>query len=96
MRWMNRDRFGRSIAILVAGLAVVFVCVWVATGFSSGVTFAIAIGTATAVAILGGTKGGIAAPSWSGRVIVGTFAPALPACPRTERVVSFVVSIDGR
>jgi peptidoglycan/LPS O-acetylase OafA/YrhL len=57
MRWMNRQRLWRSVAVLVAALAVVFVAGWSATGVDGGVVSAIAISVAIAVAIFGGTDG---------------------------------------
>ena len=55
MRRMHRDRLTRTGVIVVAVLAVAFVC-WAAVGGASGVLFAIAIGTAVAVAIFSGTR----------------------------------------
>jgi hypothetical protein len=52
---MHRDRLTRIGVIVVAVLAVAFVC-WAAVGGASGVLFAIAIGTAVAVAIFSGTR----------------------------------------
>jgi hypothetical protein len=52
---MNRDGLIRMCAILVAVLVVAFVC-WAAVGGLSGILFAIAIGTAVAVAIFSGTR----------------------------------------
>jgi fatty acid desaturase len=57
MHRMNRDGLVRMCAILVAALVVAFVC-WTAVGGVSGILFAIAIGTAVAVAIFGGTQRG--------------------------------------
>jgi uncharacterized membrane protein len=51
MGWMKREHLWRRCAILAALLAViVFVCV-VAVGSPGGIVFAIAVGTAVAVAI---------------------------------------------
>jgi hypothetical protein len=52
---MNRDDLVRVCAILVAVVAVAFVC-WTAVGGISGILFAIAIGTAVAVAVFSGTR----------------------------------------
>jgi hypothetical protein len=51
------DHWWWKLAVLVAVLAIVFAVVWAATGFSSGILFAIAIGAGTAVAIFRDTRG---------------------------------------
>jgi uncharacterized membrane protein len=48
---MNRDPLQKS-AVVVALVGVVFACVWLAAGLSSGMLAAIAIGAGTGVAIL--------------------------------------------
>lgn len=59
---LHRDRLGRKCATLAAVLAVVFACDWVATGFSGGLTFALAVGAATAVAVFGDTRSACSLP----------------------------------
>ena len=56
----NRERVGRRVAVLGAVVAVALACGWMATGFSSGFVFAIAIGVATAIAVFSDTKGACA------------------------------------
>jgi low temperature requirement protein LtrA len=53
---MKRDRLVRSFAVLVAAVVVVLVCFWLATGVSSGMLAAIAIGTGVAVAVFSGPR----------------------------------------
>jgi hypothetical protein len=50
---MNRERLWRRGAILVAVLVTVFACGWAVVDRNGGVLFAVAVGAAVAVAILG-------------------------------------------
>ncbi|HEY7207382.1 MAG TPA: hypothetical protein VH416_04000 [Gaiellaceae bacterium] len=56
MRRISRDHLWLRCTVLVVVLGVVFVCGWAATGFNSGVVFALAIGAGTAVAIFSDTR----------------------------------------
>lgn len=57
MRRMNRNRLMRARVVVVAVVGVAAVVGWVAVGFNGGVPFAIAIGTAVAVAIFSDGQG---------------------------------------
>jgi hypothetical protein len=56
MSQANRRRFWRTIASVAALLGIGLACVWAATGFRSGVLFAIGIGAASAVAIFSDSR----------------------------------------
>jgi uncharacterized membrane protein len=57
MGWTKREHMWRRFAILVASLAVIVFVSVVALGSPGGILFAIAIGTAAAVAIFSDTRG---------------------------------------
>ena len=56
MSRMNRDRLRQTVATVAAVVGVVLVCIWAAAGLHSGLLFAIAIGTAAAVAVFSDTR----------------------------------------
>ena len=59
---INRDHLGRKCATFVVALAFVVFVSLTAVGGPSGIIFAIAIGTAVAVAVFSDTQGACAPP----------------------------------